>query len=108
MKFRIIIQPPARLDVESAYLYLREHAPKAAAERWLATMEKAMLSLEQMPARCGLAPESREFPEPIRQLIVVRRRNAYRVLFVIRGKTVRVLHVRHGARRPMSGGEIEG
>jgi plasmid stabilization system protein ParE len=44
----------------------------------------------------------------IRQLIYGGRRGRYRILYVVRGKEVRVLHVRHGAQRRMSGDEIEG
>jgi plasmid stabilization system protein ParE len=107
MKHKVIIQPPARLDIEAAYQYLRERAPDAA-ERWLAGIEKSIESLEQHPNRSQVAAESQEFPEVIRQLIYGGRRGRYRILYVVRGKEVRVLHVRHGAQRRMSGDEIEG
>jgi plasmid stabilization system protein ParE len=106
MKYKVIVQPPARADIEAAYLYLRERAP-AAAERWLDGIEKAVLTLEQFPFRCGIAPESREFPEEIRHLLHGRRASVYRILFVIRGAEVRVLHVRHGARNVMSPRHIQ-
>ena len=98
-------QPPARADIEAAYLYIREADP-AAADRWLDRMEEAVRGLKRLPARCGVAPESKEFDDEIRQLLVGRGNSTYRVLFVIRGREVRVLHVRHGARRPMRRGEI--
>ncbi len=47
-----------------------------------------------MPERCAHAPENRWFKREIRQLLY----DQYRILFTIRGRTVRVLHVRHGAR----------
>src|SRR5438477_8604739 len=97
MKFRVVVEPPAAPDIEAAYLYLRERAP-AAADRWLTGMEKALDSLQTMPRRHGLARESAEFEEEIRQMLYGRRRGMYRVLFVARGNVVRVLHVRHGAR----------
>jgi plasmid stabilization system protein ParE len=106
VKYAVIVQPPARLDIESAYLYIRDRAPLAT-ERWLEGIEKAILSLDQFPRRCPLAPESKEFPEEIRQMLYGRRTGKYRVLFVIRGQEVRVLHVRHGARRWMRSDEIE-
>jgi len=107
MKFRVVIQPPAKLDIDAAFVYLAQRAPDAA-ERWLNGLEDAIQSLGTFPRRCGIAPEGREFPEEIRQLIYGRRRRRYRVLFVIRKRVVHVLHVRHGARRPMSGDEIQG
>jgi plasmid stabilization system protein ParE len=105
MTYRVLIQPPARADIEAAYLYIRE-ADTTAADRWLGRMEEAVRSLRQLPARCAVAPESREFEDEIRQLLVGRGGSTYRVLFVIRGREVRVLHVRHGARRPIRRGEI--
>ena len=105
MKYRVVVQPPARADIEAGYLYLVGVAP-AAADKWLAGVEKGILGLERLPARCALALEGREFDEEIRQLLVGRRPGTYRVLFVIRGREVRVLHVRHAARRPMSRDEI--
>jgi plasmid stabilization system protein ParE len=56
-------------------------------------------TLANFPERCGLAPESEHFDEEIRQLPYGKRPNVYRILFVIRGDTVHVLHVRHGSRR---------
>ena len=105
MTYRVIIQPPAHADIEAVYLYIRDADP-AAADRWLNRMDEAVRALKRLPARCALAPESKEFDEEIRQLLVGRRNNIYRVLFVIRGREVRVLHVRHGAQRPMTRGEI--
>ena len=106
MKYRVLIQPPARADVEAAYLYLRERSEDAA-ERWLSGLELTIASLSELPERFGLAPESKEFPEPIRQLVYGRRRGRYRILYVVRGKKVHVLHVRHGARRPLRPDESE-
>ena len=106
MRFRVVIQPPAKLDIEAAYLYLREFSV-GAANKWLNGIEKAIRSLEMWPRRFGLARESREFPEEIRQLIYGKRSGRYRILYVIRGRTVHVLHVRHGARRTLGPDEVE-
>ena len=97
MRFQVIIQPPAREDIEAAYRYLYECAPRAA-DRWLAGIEHAIASLDRMPRRCALARESQEFDEEIRQLLYGKRANKYRILFVVRENAVRVLHVRHAAR----------
>jgi len=79
MNYRVLIQPPARLDIEAAHLYLLDRSP-AAASRWLKGIEKAIQSLRMWPNRFGLAPESREFTEDIRQLIYGRRSGRYRIL----------------------------
>jgi hypothetical protein len=49
-----------------------------------------------------LAPENEYFPEEIRNLFYGKRRNAYRIIFTIRGDTVHVLHVRRGARQVLN------
>ena len=86
--------------MEAAFLWIAEQNP-AAGVRWLAGLEAAVQSLSALPERCPLAPESDVFNEEIRQLIYGRRSGRYRVLFTVRGGTVRVLHVRHGARLPL-------
>src|SRR4051794_13397338 len=98
MKFRVIVQPPARIDIESAYIYNRDASSEASANRWLDGLEAAIAKLETFPRRCGPARESAEFEEEIRQLLYGKRRGTYRVLFVVRGDEVRILHVRHSAR----------
>ncbi len=97
---QVIVQPPARRDMEAAFLWIAEQNP-AAAVRWLAGLEAAVQSLATLPERCPLAPESAVFHEEIRQLIYGRRTGRYRVLFTVLGGTVRILHVRHGARLPL-------
>jgi hypothetical protein len=53
--------------------------------------------------RCPLAPENKEFPFEVRQLLYGRKPHLYRVLFTIEGDTVVVLHIRHGRRRRLPG-----
>lgn len=43
-----------------------------------------------LPLSCAIAAESRELSIEVRQLIVAR----YRVLFIVEGKNVTILHVR--------------
>jgi plasmid stabilization system protein ParE len=105
-QFSVVVEPPAATDIEAAYLYLHERAPAAAA-RWLARLQRAIENLSILPSRCGIARESKEFAEPIRQLLYGKRGGRYRVLFVIRGQTVHVIHVRHGARDELRSGELE-
>jgi len=92
------------LDEVSAYLAI-EGSPEAA-DRWLAVMLLAIHGLHSMPERCPLALEeqfnlSKGKPR-LRQLIV----GNYRVIFTVKGRAVRVLHVRHAARRPLTPEEL--
>lgn len=98
MKYEVLVQPPALEDIEGAYRWLAERTPAKAAE-WYNGLVETILSLERHPERCSIAPESGEFEEDIRQLFHGKGRSRYRILFIIRGKKVHVLHVRHGARR---------
>jgi len=63
---------------------------------------------DRKPGRVAypLARESREFDEPIRQMLYGKAPHIYRVLFILRGNRVYVLHVRHGARRTMEPSEL--
>ena len=98
MKHRVIIQPPALDDIDEACGWLAARSPEAAA-RWLEGMFAAIQTLESNPERCGLAPENNHVEYEIRQFLCGRGRNVYRVLYTIQAGAVRILHVRHAARR---------
>ena len=82
MTYRVIIQPQAEADIETAYLWKRDNAPQAAA-RWFAGIVEAIDSLDQFPARCPLAPENEHFTQEIRQFLHGPRNDVYRILFTI-------------------------
>ncbi len=94
--YEVIVQPRAEREIRGTHRFLATTAP-AAAERWLNGISKAILSLEEMPERCALAPEAPYVKRRVRQLI----HDDYRILFVIVGRHVRVLTVRHMKRRPL-------
>ena len=79
------------------YRFIAREAPAAAAE-WMEGVEAAIDSLEEMPARCPVAPEPRFAKRGIRQLLYGR----YRILFRLEGRYVRVLTILHTARGPLS------
>ncbi len=64
-------------------------------------MEVALASLALRPQRCRLAREAAHLGRPVRQLIV----GKYRLLFVVDGEALVVLHVRHGARKGWGGAD---
>jgi len=98
MAFRVEMSPEALAEIEQAFLWLHDEAPNAA-RRWYNGLIDALHSLADQPRRCPLAPEDNAFDDEIRQLLYGRRHNRFRILFTVHGKTVRILHVRHGARR---------
>ena len=99
-KYRVIIQPEAEEGIKQAYFWVSNYSPRQA-RNWLKGLQKAILSLEQMPFRCSLAFENNFFESEIRQLIYGKGRNTYRILFTVSEKTVQLLFVRHSAQRPL-------
>ena len=97
MRYQVLITASAEADLDEAYCWLSERAREAAVN-WYNGVLDAFLSLETFPERCPLAPESRAFKREIRQLLHGKRQHAYRILFDVSEETVRILHVRHGAR----------
>jgi plasmid stabilization system protein ParE len=94
--YEVIVQPRAEREIRETHRFLAITSP-ASAERWLNGISKAILSLEEMPERCPLAPEAPHFKRRIRHLI----HDCYRILFIVTGRHVRVLTVRHTSRKPL-------
>lgn len=97
MSHRVVITPTAMADIAEQVTYIRSDSP-VAANRWYNGCLDAIASLELMPRRCGLAPEAESFEREIRQLIY----HSHRILYEVVGDRVNVLHVRHGARLPLT------
>jgi plasmid stabilization system protein ParE len=69
------------------------------AARWYSRLEKSIQSLDHLPYRCPVAPESGRTGRRLRQLLFGRRPRVYRVLFEIheQRQEVLVLAIRHWA-----------
>jgi plasmid stabilization system protein ParE len=96
MIYKVEISPTALNEIDEAYLWIFERSPAGAA-RWFRRLKKAIDTLETNPRRCSLAPESDAFPLEVRQLLLGKPPNVYRVLFTIEESTIRIQHVRHAA-----------
>lgn len=96
MTYQVVIQPPAEENIINACNWIAKDSPTNA-DNWFRQLRERILSLEEFPQRCGLAPENDAFADEIRQLI----HRPYRVLFTIRNETVHILHVRHGSMLPI-------
>jgi plasmid stabilization system protein ParE len=100
MTFSVIIQPRAEHDIEvAAGWILDESGSSAVALRWVRGIRASIAKLKSSPFRCPVAPDSDDYNEEVRLLLHGGRRGQYRVLFAVRGNTVRVLTVRHLARQ---------
>ncbi|WP_018276035.1 type II toxin-antitoxin system RelE/ParE family toxin [Teredinibacter turnerae] len=90
-KYRIDIKPTAEKDLARRYAQIEQESPQNAVSWYLRIIE-AIEKLDELAERCPIAPEDLDFQKGIRHLVI----GDYRVLYVIEGETVSVLHVRHG------------
>lgn len=98
MKYAVLVTPAAQEEIQEAFAYIYRDAPQAA-QRWLTRVYEKIDALEEFPARCPVAPDSEHVGEELRHLIF----KPYRIIFRIEEVhgIVRILGVRHGARRRM-------
>ena len=101
MSYSILIQPPAERDVEDVFRWIARRSPERA-RVWREGVFQAVRTLADFPRRCSLAHENDDFDVEVRHLLY----GDYRILFTIDSGTVRILHIRHGARRPLPPDEI--
>lgn len=99
MAFRVEITPEAEDDGEAILAWLLSQGAGDTGIRWFLALEDAIASLADFPERCPLAPENKEFPFEVRQLIYGRKPHVYRILFTIEGDVAHILHIIHGRRR---------
>jgi plasmid stabilization system protein ParE len=104
MTYGVEVTDVADMETQEIFLWMVGHSPENAG-RWINGLDQAIDSLSTFPTRCPLAPENDTFVEEVRQHLYGR----YRILFTLLDvdddgvpDTVRILHVRHGARRYLS------
>lgn len=97
MAYRVQVTEQADREIGEAFEFIAQDGVERAAA-WLDRLQSRLDRLATHPNRCPLAPESGMFDLEIRQAL----HGPFRVLFVVRGKTVTVLHVRHGARKALN------
>ena len=101
-----LVNLTVRAQRDLAFLYLQSNAEDSdAALKWYAGPKEAILSLEEQPNRCPVAPESDKF----RHLLYGQKPHIYRAIYRVleRQKRVEVLHIRHGARRRFKAADVE-
>ena len=90
-RFRIEFTDEAKADISASYEWGKREWGHARALRWYRALRSAVRNLLSLfPFGNPIAPESEEFDVEIRQLIFQR----YRILYEIKGKTVRILHLK--------------
>jgi plasmid stabilization system protein ParE len=105
MTFRVEILPEALANLDEITTYIAGDSSREQAERWLNSILAEIATLAEMPGRCALAPEAKVLGRPVRVLLHGPRNRAFRIYFEMDSgsETVRVLHIRRGARGPWSG-----
>jgi plasmid stabilization system protein ParE len=98
MSYRVVLQRQALQDLDESYSRAAENAPDAA-RKWLDRFHAALTTLEELPERCGFAPENALVDVAVRQLLFGRKSRVFRVLYAIDGDTVRILTIRRAQRR---------
>jgi plasmid stabilization system protein ParE len=97
MPFEVDIMFRAKIDVVETIDWLKRRSPQSAAS-WRSLLEKQLQTLEDRPQRCALAAEAADLGIEIRELLFGKRRNIYRILFVVQSNRVKVLRIRHSLR----------
>lgn len=96
MKFKIHLQPRARIQLYNAALWWAENRSAEQAARWLEGFQAALRILSHNPDRWPFAPENGHVPFEVREMTYgVGHRKTHRAVFEIRGEAVVVHAIRH-------------
>ena|SRR5438552_1179272 len=109
MTYGVELARNAEAELEALYRWVISQAPNQG-DAWFNGLERAILSLERLPKRCRIAPESFDPDRPIRILNYGRRPHVYRVFFTIddSARLVNVVHIRRGARKSPTTADLKG
>lgn len=106
MAYKVLISDEALGDLDAIAGFVKERGSPDAAGKWLRGIFEAIGSLSVMPSRCPLAPEAADVGAPVRLLLHGRRNRMFHIFFLVVDskpeRSVRVLHVRHWARSPLT------
>ena len=106
MSFDVSVTEGSADDIREILQWIDDRS-RPGAISWLGEWRRLLHSIRARADHFGLAPESHDHPEPIRQaLFKTRRGRSYRALFVIRDINVFVLHVRGPGQDVLRSGEI--
>jgi toxin ParE1/3/4 len=99
MPYLVRITGRALRDMEAIYEFIHAEASRTAFA-WFNDLAEAIYTLERFPERGSVAPESKK----LRHLHFGAKPGIYRIIYTLdkRNRAVNVLHIRHGARAPLS------
>jgi plasmid stabilization system protein ParE len=94
MTFRVHLTDAAKCDIRTILGWIEERS-KDGADAWYRRWLDVLETLKQRAGWFGVAPESQDHSELIRQVLFkTKRGRPYRALFVVRDRDAFVLHVR--------------
>ena len=99
MPYRVELSSRALHDLD--ILYFEKNVEESrAASLWFNGLQAAVDSLDLLPGRCPIAPESETAGRELRQLLYGNKPHVYRIIYSIDEslKVVSVFHIRHAAR----------
>jgi plasmid stabilization system protein ParE len=96
MTYHVEITAKALREIDEALEWYAVRSLRTAIS-WYVNLMEAVRDLGDNPERFELAPENEWYPGELRQMLYGKKRGTYRILFEIRGDTVYILRVRHGA-----------
>ena len=91
-RYRVRITSAAQVDLAKIHEYIAEDSASAAAE-WIDELDRQIATLEELPLRCPIIPESSDLGRQYRHLVF----GSYRTLFRVAGGTVFIVRIIHGA-----------
>jgi toxin ParE1/3/4 len=113
MAYHVEFAARAARDLEILYPGVLDEEKNAAesqaAARWFNDLESAAFSLATFPNRCPLAPEGKKLKRGLRHFLFGNKPYVYRIIYEVDEQriTVWVLHIRHGARKPLRGSDLK-
>ncbi len=102
MPYLVRLADRALRDMEAIYEFLNAEASERAFA-WFNDLAREIYSLERFPERGAVIRESKKF----RHLLFRQKPSTYRIIYALdkRRHVASVLHIRHGARAPLSAKE---
>lgn len=97
MKYRLVITPQARADIDRNADWWAIHHSVTEAIDWLRTVYTQLDDLDHFPQSCSLSRENDRFPFELRDKLVGKgTRRGYRAVFTIEDDEIVILTVRAG------------
>ena len=99
MPYLVSLTDRALRDMELIYEFVQADSSERAFA-WFNDLAETIYSLERYPERGAVTPESKK----LRHLLFGKKPTTYRIIYAVgkRRAAVSILHIRHGARAPLS------